>query len=743
VSTSQPPEVDLDVTRPAPVAGLAAALIDAEAERRERQAEAQREVLFADDLLPGVGDAESTLRQALTAGGTATFLTLVTLAAMDELESAALAVLAPDIRDSFHMSDGAIVFISAASGAFIVLGALPLGWLADRYRRSRIVGWAGVAFSLMVFACGLASNAFLFFLARFGVGVAKSSTLPVHGSMLADTYPIGVRGRIASANAGAARTVGALSPLLVGGIATLAGGEDGWRWPFLVLGVPVLLVAIWAFRLPEPPRGQHEMRSVLGEVVQDTEPMPISMEAAFARLMQIRTIKTCILAFSALGFSLFTAGVLQNLWADDHFGMSTFERGLMGSIGGASLLVALPFVGPRYDRLYRRDPARALALLGYLVLPGAVLLPLQWAMPNAWAFMIAGIPGAVLSSVTFAMVGPVLQTVVPYRLRGLGSALSAIYIFFIGATGGAVLTGLISNAYDPRVAVLVIGIPATAIGGWMIIRSSSFIKNDLSLVVQELREELEEHNRQSADPDSIPALQVRNVDFFYGQVQVLFDVAFDVRRGETLALLGTNGAGKSTILKVICGLGVPSRGVVRLNGRTITYVTPERRGRYGIHLLPGGKGVFPGMTVRENLEMAAFQIRKDSADRGRRFDYVLDLFSDLKNRQSQRAGSLSGGQQQMLALAMVLMHDPEVLLIDELSLGLAPTVVQDLLAIIERLKADGLTIVIVEQSLNIALAIADRAVFLEKGQVRFTGPARDLAERDDLARAVFLGRQGG
>nr|MDT0666480.1 AAA family ATPase [Micromonospora sp. DSM 115978] len=109
----------------------------------------------------------------------------------------------------------------------------------------------------------------------------------------------------------------------------------------------------------------------------------------------------------------------------------------------------------------------------------------------------------------------------------------------------------------------------------------------------------------------------------------------------------------------------------------------------------------------------------------------------------QSAGSLSGGQQQMLALAMVMLHDPEVLLIDELSLGLAPTVVADLLVILERLKADGLTIVVVEQSLNIALAVADRAVFLEKGQVRLTGPARELAERDDLVRAVFLGREGG
>jgi len=122
---------------------------------------------------------------------------------------------------------------------------------------------------------------------------------------------------------------------------------------------------------------------------------------------------------------------------------------------------------------------------------------------------------------------------------------------------------------------------------------------------------------------------------------------------------------------------------------------------------------------------------------------VMDLFPDLASRRGQRAGSLSGGQQQMLALARVLLHEPEVLLIDELSLGLAPAVIQDLLKVVERLQEQGQTIVVVEQSLNIALAIADRAIFLEKGQVRFEGPASELAERDDLARAVFLGREGG
>ena len=164
----------------------------------------------------------------------------------------------------------------------------------------------------------------------------------------------------------------------------------------------------------------------------------------------------------------------------------------------------------------------------------------------------------------------------------------------------------------------------------------------------------------------------------------------------------------------------------------------------GIRLLPGGKGVFPQMTVRENLEMAAFVYRQ----RPRRTRSAGSPGCSTCSRTSpagraRAAASLSGGQQQMLALACVLLHEPEVLLIDELSLGLSPIMVQQLLGVVERLKGEGITIVIVEQSLNVALAMADRAVFLEKGQVRFEGDARELLERDDLARAVFLGREGG
>lgn len=145
------------------------------------------------------------------------------------------------------------------------------------------------------------------------------------------------------------------------------------------------------------------------------------------------------------------------------------------------------------------------------------------------------------------------------------------------------------------------------------------------------------------------------------------------------------------------------------------------------------------MTVADNLTIGGFSYRSDKEDLRRRKERVLRLFPTLGRLLSRRAGSLSGGEQQMLALAIALLHDPEVLIIDELSLGLAPIVVQELIAVVERLKADGVTMIIVEQSLNVAAAIADRAVFLEKGQVRFEGAIADLIERDDLARAVFLG----
>ena len=729
---------------PASAASLAGTVLAEEAARHADQQSS--EILFPDDLLPGVKSEGISLKKGLAmGGGAATFVVLAILNSLDELQHAAIAVLAPDIRDTFGVSDGTITFIASSSGAFVVLGAIPMGWAADRMRRIPIIGWASIVFAAMVTLSGMAVNAFSFFWARFGVGIAKANTIPVHSSTIADTYPIGIRGRIGALDKGMGRLIAVISPILVGGIAAIANGPgevDGWRWAYYLLGIPVAMAAIAAFFLKEPQRGRWEKEDVLGESFTEDDPLPVSLDAAFSRLMRIRTVKSVVVGFSALGFGLFTAPVLENLWLEDEFGLESFERGAWATTAGIFTVLSLVYVGPKFDRLWRENPTRTLHMIGALIGFSAVFKPIQWAMPTVPLFIAFSIPTLVMLSTAFAMVGPVMQAIVPYRLRGSGTALITLYIFFIGGTGGGLISFMFADAWGPRVTTLVLTIPSAVIGGWIMYRSARHVRKDLSLNVQELFDEQDEQRRTAGDGE-VPALQLNNIDFSYGPVQVLFDVAFEVRKGETLALLGTNGAGKSTILRVISGLGIPQRGVVRLGGRTVTYTSPQLRSRLGIQQLPGGNGVFPDMTVHQNLVMGAYIHRSDSDDVARRITSVLELFPDLERRQDQRAGSMSGGQQQMLALARVLLHEPEVLLIDELSLGLAPTVVHDLLELVERLQERGQTIILVEQSLNVALSIADRAIFLEKGQVRFEGSAQELLERDDMARAVFLGRDGG
>ena len=733
-----------DGNTPAGAASLAATVLEEEARREAQQAAS--EVLFADNLLPGVKSEGISIRKGLAMGGGATtFVVLLLLASLDELQTAAITVLAPDMRDTFGVSDGTITFIAASSSAFVVFGAIPMGWAADRMKRVPIIGWSSAFFTFMVFLSGLAPNAFAFFWARFGVGIAKANTIPVHSSMLADTYPIGIRGRLGAIGGGSARLVAVLSPVLVGAVAVAANGPgevDGWRWAYYLFGIPVALLAIAAFFLKEPPRGQWEKIDVLGESFVEEDPLPVSLDAAFSRLMQIRTIKTVVVGFSALGFGLFTVPVLESLYLEERWNLDPLDRGITITVGGLFAVLGLLYVGPKFDRLWREDPTRSLRMVGICIGVGTLFKPIQYAVPNVPLFITFGVPQTVLFIAAFAMVGPLMQSIVPYRLRGSGTALITLYIFFIGAAGGGLISLLFTDAWGPRTTALVLSVPTSILGGWILYRGARHIRHDLSLNVQELLDEQDEEKRRH-ESGEIPALQVNNLDFCYGPVQVLFDVGFELRKGETLALLGTNGAGKSTLLRVISGLGTPRRGVVRLGGRTITYTSPQLRAALGIHQLPGGKGVFPGMTVHQNLTMGAYIHRRDRDDVTGRIDRVLELFPDLAQRQGQGAASLSGGQQQMLALARVLLHDPEILLIDELSLGLAPTVVQDLLGLIERLQEQGQTIIIVEQSLNVALAVADRAIFLEKGQIRFEGPAQELLERDDLARAVFLGKEGG
>ncbi|HVN50555.1 MAG TPA: ABC transporter ATP-binding protein [Acidimicrobiales bacterium] len=233
------------------------------------------------------------------------------------------------------------------------------------------------------------------------------------------------------------------------------------------------------------------------------------------------------------------------------------------------------------------------------------------------------------------------------------------------------------------------------------------------------------------------AVELRDVDFAYGRVQVLFDIGLRVEPGETVALLGANGAGKSTLLRVISGLSLPQRGEVLHHGEPVTRLRAEQRLRRGIVQLTGGAATFPDLTVTENLRAGAYCYPRREV--GSRISRALEPFPVLAERGDAKASDLSGGQQHMLAFAMALLHDPDVLLVDELSLGLAPIVVQQIVEVIRELRERRLTMIIVEHTVDVALELADRAVFMEKGSIRFAGPSSELGEQPDLLRAAFLG----
>ena len=233
-------------------------------------------------------------------------------------------------------------------------------------------------------------------------------------------------------------------------------------------------------------------------------------------------------------------------------------------------------------------------------------------------------------------------------------------------------------------------------------------------------------------------LDIRDLRASYGAVEVLRGINFTVGEGEIVALLGTNGAGKSTILRCVSGLLAPDSGAIRFRGKDIAGIATEETVRLGITQIPGGRGLLPNLTVEENLRMGAYPIRRDRAAVKAGYERVYETFPRLRERRRQLAGYLSGGEGQMLAIGRALMLQPKLMMIDELSLGLAPLVVQNLVQIVRDINAQGVAMILVEQSANLALSITDHAYFIEKGVIRFDGSSRDLLHRDDLLRSVFL-----
>ena len=235
-----------------------------------------------------------------------------------------------------------------------------------------------------------------------------------------------------------------------------------------------------------------------------------------------------------------------------------------------------------------------------------------------------------------------------------------------------------------------------------------------------------------------PMLKIDNIDVYYGAIHALKGISLEVNEGEIVTLIGANGAGKSTTLRTISGLLKPKAGSITVLGQSIVGVRAHEIVKKGISQVPEGRRVFAEMTVMENLDLGAF-VRKDKAGIQQDLKHVFELFPRLEERKNQSAGTLSGGEQQMLAMGRALMSRPKLLLLDEPSMGLAPLLIKEIFNIIVDINKSGTTVLLVEQNANMALSIANRAYVLETGRITLSGKAQDLAASEDVRKAYLGG----
>ena len=670
----------------------------------------------------------ASLRTELGGEAAAPALLFAALNAFDELDAAAFALFGPEIVDDFNISAGTFGLVSLP---VLVLGmVLPLlaGQATDRFNRVWLAVGGGLVWFGAAVATGIVQALWLFVVVRALTSVGKSVAGPTHTSLMSDYYPVRGRGLAFSFHANSQAMGQFLGAVLAAWIAV----TWDWRVSFIVLPIPGLLAILMMTRLREPERGAHERLEVGEEHFVEPEPLP--MRESLALLSNIKSWRTYAIVWLFLAAGLAMSSVLP-FYLSATFGVSVFGRGWI--LGALALLSGIGAVlgGVLGQRAMKRDDYSAVARLVTLsmLVSGVALFALAAAptLPFALLVMLFTTPLRAMAAVPVTLV---LSATVPVRIRGQG--FGAIWVFFSVGLLLVPISLQYGDMYSFRVSLL-LGVVPMLIGAAFAHSARGRIGSDIHRVNRLGSVEMQMRRRREAG-EPIHLLEVVDLDVSYGTVQVLFDVNLHVEQGETVALLGTNGAGKSTLLRAASGLIRPTDGLVLFDGEDITGLPAETVTERGIIQVPGGRGVFPGLSVERNLRLGSYLYRKDEQQVAASLEEVLDLFPRLGERLGQQAGTMSGGEQQMLAIAQAFMAQPKLLVVDELSLGLAPAVVQDLLGVVERINKAGMTVLLVEQSLNIALELADRAYFMEKGEVRFEGPARELLERGDIVRSVFL-----
>ncbi len=685
------------------------------------------------------------LRPAMRASGASFYpaVALGLLAAVDQLHTSVIVIMGPEITGALGISRPAYTMVLLVKTLVVTMAALPVAAIVQRRARRALVSVA----TAFVWAVLTAMTAFV--ISVWGLlavavlaGAATASVRTVHQPLLLDSYPPVTRVRIMSFYRGF-DNVGEIAGPAVIGLCTAVLALT-WRGVFLAAGVLAFTAAVIALRLRDPGFGAHDTGKIRALVRTDAgeadSPADVDVSLRFfeiaRRLWMVPTIRRTLAAFAVLGmflapFLTYLAFFLQERW-----GMGSGARSLFFAALPIFGIVGLRLFGNRGEQIFRRDPAGLLRLAGWLMGVGIVSIALALFAPFFVLMVVLfGAGMGVLTVMTPAMTLP-MYSVVPAQMRPHLGALTGLFTSGVGGVAGVALLSGIDRRFGAAGAILSLALPGIG-SGFLLHSAARSVDSDLDRMIDEVIEE-EEITALARQGTRLPMLSCRGVDFSYGQLQVLFGVDFTVEEGEMIALLGTNGAGKSTLLRVVSGFGLPSRGSVRFRGHDVTYIDAERRVRLGISQVPGGRAVFGPMTVAENLRVLAYTHGRDRRAIESGIDAAFDAFPRLAERRGQLASTLSGGEQQMLGLATAFIVRPRLLLIDELSLGLAPKVVGDLLEMVRRINAAGTAVVLVEQSVNVALSVAHHAYFMEKGEVRFDGRSADLLARPDLLRSVFL-----
>lgn len=665
-------------------------------------------------------------------GGEAVFpiVVLFGLNAVDEFDRAAFGILLPEIRDHFDLDFSTMLgLVGLASVAALAL-QVPIAQIADRRKRVPLAVAGALVWALFSGLTGFATGLIVLTIARSGSALGKAVIDPTHNSLISDYYPIEVRTKVFSVHR-AANAVGAfLGPLSAG----LLAFYFGWRTPFVVFMVPTVIFAVLAMKLHEPIRGRWERQATgASDEVALTEEVAPSFSESWRTVHKVQSLRRIWYSLPFLATGLIGFVTLASLLYDQEFGLDERARGVAAAIAEPFQLVGL-VLGARFIAKRYAGNVAGLARVGANIAIAAAVLAGAFALaPN---IVVAVAINCVISA-ALAVLAPAifsaLSLAIPPRARATGFSVASLWI--IPGLGVLPIIGWIADQFSIRVGMLVM-IPLFLVGGLIQRTIGNVIVDDIAQVWQSAaaRSESLYERRQGRSK----LLVLRGVRSGYDGVEILHGIDLDLDEGEIIALLGTNGAGKSTLLKTISGVVEADRGAVIFDGRDITHAPPHEIAAFGIVQMPGGAGVFGSLTVAENLELAGWTQRSDvDSVRAARAE-VLDIFPVLAQRLDQPAANLSGGQQQMLALGMSFVMRPRVLLIDELSLGLAPVVVGQMLPIVKRMSQEGVTVVLVEQSVNVALTVAERAYFLERGEVRFSGPTAELLERPDVLRSVFL-----